>query len=483
MPTNMVDPAEAIAVAHAEKNVLGCVLFDEGTRCVFAKVYPILKADDFFDPRHGTIYSAFVALHDRGEPIDLTTTITELASMREGRGVLNAIGGMQYLGELFEWTTSTVNAEVYARSVAEFAMIRATRQHLSDALATAHLAGKPREIRASVDEHLAKIPNGVVGAKPDHIEAYVEGAVKELEEGLDAKMNGGVPLARWGLVALDGEVTESGFVSEGLLGGLFPEKLYVLAGLPGAGKTTLAWQAVLTTAIGNQYTPGRRVLVFSLEMSGIELCKRIAGQAASVSATKIGRSEFTQEEFTAYSNELQRLSPLPINIIGVEQCRTQKDVRARVLAERAKGDVGLVVIDYLQLLANPAGTRDENRADAEKIQAFHLLAVEAKVPTVVISGMTKSAQNDASEGKVRATGTKGGGTEYAADAIMFVMKESFDDTSMTPRVKIVVPKMRNGGQGEVTVIFDMPHGKFVDLPTAGREGAVPDSGYNIDDGI
>lgn len=430
----------------AERAAIACVLCDVGgTHRAIDRMGLALAPDDFADPRRAAIWRAMLAVQARGEYVDAAAVVEVLTAKRETLAV-------KHMGELVALDVSPAACEQHARAVAEHAYQRAVAVALRKALDVARGAGRPLDTVAAALAVVAAMPAGVRGQRDDSLRAGCLEALDEIEAAMQSAKAGEAVAATWGLISLDGGMTSGGWY-EGALGGLFAGKLYLLCGVPAAGKTTLAWQAVLATA-----RTGRKVLVFSLEMTREDLCKRIAGQMAGIPEARMERGAISGDEFDAIGTALQDLGRLPVDVIT--DCRTLELVRARVLAERARGSVALVVIDFLQLLNMTEHYDDGNRADEARVYGVKAIANDAKVAVIAVSSMTKTAQRAAKTGEVDNTGAKGAGAEFAADVIAFLVRVDPEDNGGCPEVRFHMTKRRGGPLASPFLRFDMARGQF-----------------------
>jgi replicative DNA helicase len=284
-------------------------------------------------------------------------------------------------------------------------------------------------------------------------------------------------IAAFGIPSLDGhyEVIHGTRVFvPGLLNGLFPQHLVTLAGEPGAGKTTLAWQAAYETA-----RAGGRVLVFSLEMLGPELEQRTAAQMACIPQARVIRGDLSEEEEAIIDGLLVGGQAPPIDVFGMKHVRTADDVRACILAEVARSDrppVRLVIIDYLQCLRlDPRSRMSEDLQVNERAETLKIAAQEANVPILVISTMTKLGRLAQGRDGKRPTSAdlKGSGLDYWSSAVLFLVREipTKPDGSQDAqasygerrrKVKLYATKNRSGSEGEEDLIFDTVAGTLSD---------------------
>lgn len=461
-----VEAPKVSTVANAERAVIACVLCDDQrTYRAVERAAAMLSPGDFSNDHNGTVWAAILAVNGRGEVVDVPSIAEELASAIDR-------GAQRALIEASGLLVSPSTIEQHARRVAEHAYRRAVKAKLREAYQRVDAPGLPLDAVTAAHEVLASMPTGPRTRSDDGMHASVLATFARIEARFDAMAKGCRATARWGVAALDGYTDENGGFFEGAVGGLFPGKLYVLAGVPASGKTTLAWQATISTATGDETTPRKRVLVFSLEMSREDICQRLAAQACGISESRIENGAISSAELNALGRYLtEKLSTLPINIIT--DCRTIEEMRARVLAEMAVGTVGLVVIDFLQRTKVGRRIDDQNRADQERVYEAKGIANEG-VPVLAVSSMSKAAQGRAAEGNVGMADTSGSGTEYAADLIAFLIRTDPKDQSGCPEVRFEVAKRRGGPPSSATLRFDMTRGRF-ETVVRRIDGSRPDS--------
>lgn len=447
--------SEALDAPNAERAVLACVLLDEdGSHAALARVEPILPRDGFAVSRNATVWAAILACRDRGDGVDVATVRDEL----DAQGMRDA---GRYLGDILRAPITPRRCEVYARRVAEWSLLRATRAGLVKALDTARGSGDPLAVVSAARAALAALPEGIATQRDYSLGAHIGAALEEIGRAAEDAANGVSRAARWGIAALDGGQKYDGTHRPGALGGLFPGELHVVGGPPAGGKTTLAWCAVIATARAQ-----RPVHVFSLEMSGKVLAKRLIGQMAGIPQERLKAGVLFDGEPDLLRRAAQEYAKLPIYVY--DDCDTLDAIMSRVRAEKARGDVALVVIDYLQLLQHAGTVRDENRADAQRVQNLKRFAVSADVPVLALSAVTKAAQRNMKETKqADASDVKGSGSEFAANAIFYVVRDDYEAPGPRVSVTLVFAKNRDGACRPVPVIWDMARGVFESVEGVG----------------
>ena len=452
--------AEAEGRLDIERTLIATVLLDAGKRHeALARMFALVSPGDLENPRHATIAEVVRMMDAKGSTIDPATVVDELRV----RSRIGAAGGPEYVAQVCSRPPSFDDIEEYAGRIAKRAHLRAVKGIVEKARSDLDAQGDPMELVAKAKATIAEMPDGLRGVADSSMHAHAITAYDRVFASMNARRAGQNRCARWGVETLDGDPSSNDAQRAGALGGLFDGKLYLLGGEAGAGKTTLAWQAVIATARGTDTTPGRPVLVVSLEMDGPEINCRLAGQLCGLTEERLEHGSISDEEFGRFQRALSELAQLPIHIVS--DCETVEDVAARVHGMRARGDLSLVVLDYLQLLRLAHGGRDENRADAERIQALKRLAVRAKIPLLAITSMTKAGQRNAREGKVSSDDARGSGLEYAADVIAFLLRAKSDDVSDTPEVVFHMTKRRGGRISRPSMRFVMNEGRFEHMVT------------------
>lgn len=430
--------------ATSEMALVSAVLADyDGSAGALARASAHVSPASFGDPRLAAMWRGLLALNDAGGAVNAAKLSEHLAAT----GQRAAVG---YLGAVRRCGAAPANVEEHAKRVELDAVRREFAALLRDALAKVTGDGDPRgavsDARAIVD----RLPTGIPSARNNGIGAIAAAVYEEVDAYTDLARNGGLFFAKWGVCALDGDDRD-----DGALGGLFPPELILIGGVGGAGKTTLALQAALTTA-----ALGLRVLYFSLEMTAKALTRRLVALRARVSPMRIKMGKCTDEEIRRLSAAARSLDGLPIEVI--EDCRTTDEIHARVLAEKTRGVVALVVVDFLQLAQIARETDSNTSNEQRRVYDMKRTANVANVPVLAITSMTKDAQRKAAEGKVDMTSGSGSGSEYAADVYGFLVRTKPDDKGATPEVALDLVKVRDGDTSRPLMRFDKAAGRFVD---------------------
>lgn len=424
---------------EAEEAVLGSILID---RDAIVKVAPILKADDYYREKNGWIYAAMVDLYDRHEPADFVTLCDEL----EGRNQLEEAGGREYLTTLLNAVPTAVHAEYYARIVER----NSTLRRLISAAGRIAAIGFREGIEAdSALDEAEQVLFQVAQRRQAREFVSLKEALHTYADQLDA------------LHAQKGQVVgvPTGFADlDRLLGGLHRSDLIILAARPSAGKTALG--------LGMAYNAAREgfpIGIFSLEMSVEQLVQRLLCLDARIESQRLRTGFFDEEDWQRITQAMGTLSELPMFIddtpgISVMELRT----KARRL--KAEQNVGLIVIDYLQLMQ---GRGLENRVQevSEISRALKGLARDLDVPVIAISQLSRAVESREGHKPILSDLRESGSIEQDADVVMFLHREDMYNPNSDKKniADVIVAKHRNGPVDTVHVRFFPEYTRFADL--------------------
>jgi replicative DNA helicase len=355
---------------EAEESLLGAMMLSR--EALTAAVEAHIEARDFYKPAHGVIYDAAFTLHSQGEPVDTVTIAEELRRS----GQIESIGGRQSLLRIQAATPASSNAAHYAQIVSELSMLRKLIETAGD---IQHMA---YEVDDEVDETL------------DRAEAMIfEIAEKRVTDSLVQLY----PVLEQTLVQLehlydrDSTITgvPTGFHDlDDILLGLQPSTLTVLAARPGQGKTSLALGAALHCALAAK----RPVLFFSMEMGHLELTKRLLAAEAGIEARKLSTGRLNEHEWPKLHQAVGRLAEAPFFIDDNPHC-TVMEMRAKARRTKARyGDLGLVVVDYLQLMSSSRKVESRQVEVSELSRGLKILARELDAPVMCLSQLNRQLE-------------------------------------------------------------------------------------------
>lgn len=425
---------------QAEQAVLGGILLDNAG---MALVEPILAPEDFYVPAHGPIFEAMVALSARREPIDVVTVSAQLRSMSR----LNAVGGAQYIGELTDTIPTIAHIESHARIVADHA-----------------------RVRRLVDVFLAGIAEASGGMTADELCAFAEARVMAATARRDERAM--VPLAdglleeidRFEAVALGTQQpggTTTGFDElDDLISRMHPGQSILIAARPAMGKSALVVN-IAANAAEEQRKP---VLIFSLEMPTSEVVRRMLASRGKIDQTMIRRGRLPADDTTRMFNAANDLHGLPVWIDDTAEITVQ-EIRAKCRRIKQKhGEIGLVVIDYLQLVRVARESRAGNREQevSEISRSMKILAKEIGAPVITLSQLNRGPEERADHRPVLADLRESGAIEQDADVVMFIYRDVIYNkkTDRPDEAEIIVAKQRNGPTDTVRLRFVRPWALF-----------------------
>ncbi len=459
---------------EAEQGLLGSLLRNNRA---YEKVAEFLRPDHFANIVHGRIYEALGRLIDRGQIADPVT----LRNVFEHDDGLAEAGGAAYLNQLVDALATTVNVEDYGRLIHDLAVRRELIALGSDMVEQAYSVKIDPPAPAQIEMAEQKLYSlATLGASKNEFQSFEKAIATAIATAEAAyKRDSHIVGITTGFRELDRK-----------LGGVHPSDLIILAGRPGMGKTALATNIAYNAADAARkaqetgaYTSGAVVGFFSLEMSAEQLATRILSDSAQISSDRIRRGDIGQEAFDRIVAASQTLSRLPLFIddtpaLSVSALRT----RARRL--KRQHNLGLIVIDYLQLLQSTPGARPENRVQelSEITRGLKTLAKELSVPVIALSQLSRQVESREDKHPQLSDLRESGSIEQDADVVMFIYREEYylrlkEPQLNTPereawdsklerarnRAEISVAKQRHGPTGPVDLHFEGEFTRFSDL--------------------
>jgi replicative DNA helicase len=434
-------PPQAIEVEQA---VLGTILLD---REAIGKAIEIIDEECFYREAHSKIYSAIVSLYDRNEAVDIVTVTDELTK----RGQLEEVGGRIYLINLTESVATAANIEYHARIILE----KATLRRLISA--SSKIVSQCYDTTQEVDELLDKAEQEVFSISEGRIK---EGFVPIGEilprtfEAIDeyAKRGGIVTGIATGFTELDI-----------LTGGLQNSDLVVVAGRPSMGKTSLALSIAEHVAVDEKIP----VAIFSLEMAKSQLAQRMLCSRARFSTHRMRTGRISDHEYGNLAIAVGPLSEAKIFLddtpsLGVLQ------MRAKTRRLKARENVGLVIVDYLQLMQGPRAVESRQQEISLISRSLKGLAKELDVPVMALSQLSRAVETRGGERRPQLADLReSGAIEQDADLVMFVYRPEVynitqfrDGRSTEGMAEIIVSKHRNGPTGDILLTFIKDYARF-----------------------
>ncbi len=431
---------------ESESSVLGGLLLDNGA---WDRVGDLLTEGDFYRYEHRMIYGAISALVNATKPADVITVFEHLQSL----GKAEEIGGLSYLNSLAQYVPSAGNIRRYAEIVRERSILRKLVS-ASDEIATNAFNPKGRPVAQIVDEAEQKIFNiGEEGSRMKQgfqgMDSLVVALLDRVTEMADNPNDiTGVPT---GFYDLDRET--AGFQAGDLI---------VLAARPSMGKTALAINIAEHVALNE----GLPVAVFSMEMGAAQLAVRIVGSIGRIDQGHLRTGKLTDEEWPRLTEAIEKLRNISLHI-DESAGLTSSELRAnaRRLARKC-GKLGLIVVDYLQLMSG-SSSGDENRATelGEISRGLKMLAKELQCPVLALSQLNRSVETRTDKRPMMSDLRESGAIEQDADIIMFIYRDDYyNKDSKEPGVaEIIIAKQRNGPTGTTKLAFLRNITKFESL--------------------
>ncbi len=417
---------------EAESSVLGGILLENEA---INRVLEVLTPEDFYRESHRRIFRAMIEICDRSEPVDLIT----LSDFLKAKGDLEVVGGSAYLASLASAIPTSANIHFYARIVRE----KAIRRYLISA--ATEIATRGYEDQENVDEFLDEAEKVIFDISEKRVRGsfvmigeMIRDSIKMVERLYERKdMVTGVP---------------SGFKDlDRLTAGFQPSDLIVIAGRPSMGKTALCLNIATHAAFG-----GHGVAVFSLEMAKEQLVLRMLCSEARIDHSKVRSGYLADREFPALVMAAGRLAETPIYIddtpaISVLELRA----KARRLVRDRDKKIGLIIVDYLQLMRGSRSAPNREQEISEISRSMKALAKELNIPVIAVSQLNRRVEDRGDKRPMMADLRESGAIEQDADVIAFVFREvvyneNVDDPNLA---EIIVGKQRNGPTGTVRLAF------------------------------
>ncbi len=437
-------PERVRTVPHnldAEESLVGAMLL---SRDAIATAVEACAADDFYKPAHAHIFRAVSDLYARGEPVDAVTVADELSRA----GLLELIGGPATLVTLAAETPSVANAGRYARIVEEHALLR-------------RLIGAATEIA----EIGYDVPEDVAGAL-DRAETLVfevaqrraTDTTKPLKELLAQALDNLEALFERH-EAITGVPTGYRDLDE-RLSGLQPSNLVIVGARPGMGKTSFALGLAAHAAVERRIP----ALVFSLEMSHLELTQLMLCAEARVDSTRMRNGRLLESDWPKISQAIGRLGEAPLYIDDNPNL-TVMDIRAKARRLASRTGLGLVVVDYLQLMSGRSSAENRQVEVAEISRGLKILARELDVPVVALSQLSRNLETRADKRPVLADLRESGSLEQDADVVLFLYRDELYNSESADRgiAEVIVAKHRNGPTGVTQLAFLDHFARFANI--------------------
>jgi replicative DNA helicase len=416
---------------EAEAGLLGSILIDQEG---MIKIADIVKAEDFYADRHSIIFTAMLDLYEARQPIDLLT----LANKLDEAGELSRLGGSSYLTELVNAVPTAAHITHYAGIVAHKATLRRLIK------AASRITDMAYDETAALDGMLDEAEKTLFDVSQKHLKQNfvpIGSILAESFDRLDSLHKDknrlrGVPTGFKGL--------------DNVLAGMQKSDLIILAARPSMGKTTLALNIAQNVA-----KAGIPVGIFSLEMSKEQLIDRMLASESGIDSWKLRTGNLEDSDFPKINEAMAILSEAPI-FIDDSAATNVMEIRTKARRLQSEHDLGLVVIDYLQLMSGRASSSENRVQEVSEIsRGLKGLARELAVPVVALSQLSRSVESRSPQIPQLADLRESGSIEQDADVVMFIYREDYyqPETERRNIADVLIKKHRNGPIGQVELMF------------------------------
>jgi len=426
---------------EAEQSVLGAIIMDIDAVGIASE---IITASDFYRPDHRQIYEAIMELYNKSEPIDLVTIQNRLIE----KGILEQIGGLGYITQLATFVPTSAHIKQYAKIVESKSVLRKLIK------ASSEISAKSFEAQDNIDEIVNYAEKQIFDIMQDkHTEDFSplsEVLVTSLEKIEAAYMN-------------KGQITgiASGFTDlDYRTAGFQPSDLILVAARPSMGKTAFALNVAQHVAIKQ----GKKVALFSLEMSKDQLVNRMLCSEAMVDAQKIRTGSLDNEDWKKIARAIGPLSAADIYIDDTPGI-TMMEVRAKCRRLKLEQGLDFIMIDYLQLMSGAGKSESRQQEISEISRSLKGLAREMDAPVVALSQLSRACEARADHRPMLSDLRESGAIEQDADVVMFLYRDEYyhPDTEQKNIGEVIISKQRNGPTGTTELMWLGQYTRFVNL--------------------
>lgn len=457
-----LESLEPIVSEEAERSALGSCLVSERAAEDLAG---ILRPDDFYHPHHGMIFECIAQLVYELKPVDLLTLKEALMSRKTGRVIprgevehestwLDDVGGTDYIIQIAEYVPSASNARRYAEIVLEKAALRKLESAARDVIGYVRSDMAFADMMQSAESaiYAANPIRQVMSMKP------VKKLAKDIFVEIDEMLESGE--------CLKSSVNSGYYDLDAKVGGFFQSDVIIIAARPSLGKTSLALNIGMNVA-----KTGAPVVVFSLEMGESQISKRLMSMVAGVSIQDLRKQGLIHKDYDKLSDAAEFLSGLPMFVdcasdLSVIEMRTRcRDV------VRDAGNLGCIVIDYLQYVRGIVRLDNKAQELAETMKALKAMAKEFNVPLFVLAQLNRGVEARENKRPVLSDIRDAGAIEAEADIVLMLYREAYykpkeegdQDAENVEPAEVIIAKHRNGPTGKVTLGFQPRYARFMNL--------------------
>ena len=424
---------------EAEQAVIGSMLTDKDA---VVSAIEVLKSDDFYRNDNSIIYDAIMSIYAKGEPIDIITLKDELTSM----GKLEAVGGLEYLASLPEKVPTTANASKYVKIVEEKSLLRSLIKTANELIQLGYSQNEEIEtLMDSAEKKIFDIMQRKSQKGYESIKDILVDSFTELQELYNNKQH--ITGVATGFIDLDNKTA-----------GFHKSDLILIAARPAMGKTAFALNIATNAAI----SANAPVVVFSLEMSKEQCANRILCAQAMVDSSKVQKGDISDDEWTKLAMASGELSESSGIFIDDTPGITVAEIRAKCRKLKIEKNIGLVVIDYLQLISGSGKTSSREQEIAEISRSLKILAKEIDVPVIALSQLSRAPEARTDHRPMLQDLRESGSIEQDADMVMFIYRDDYynPQSEQTNIAEIIIAKNRSGPVGTVELLWMPSYTKF-----------------------
>ncbi len=426
---------------EAEQAIIGGLMLSNDA---WDQIADRVHEEDFYRKDHRLIFRAIAGLAEREEPFDVVT----LSEWLEQRGDLEKAGGLVYLGTLAKDTPSAANVKAYADIVRERSVLRQLIQVSEDIANSAYEPGE-NEIRNLLDQAETKIFR-IAEQGSQHQSGFrnIKDLLGQAVDRIDELFNKDDPIT--------GVATGFDKFDE-MTSGLQPSDLIIVAGRPSMGKTTFVMNIAENAAIKHRMP----VAVFSMEMSGEQLAMRMISSLGRINQQNLRTGKLEDSDWPRITSAIAMLSEAPV-FVDDTPALSPTEVRARARRIKREHDLGLIIIDYLQLMGLSGGSENRATEISEISRSLKALAKELNVPVIALSQLNRGLEQRPDKRPVMSDLRESGAIEQDADVITFIYRDEVynEDSPDKGTAEILIRKQRNGPTGMCRLTFLGQYTKF-----------------------
>jgi len=436
---------------EAEQAVLGAIFLDPE---VFSTAAERLHASDFYRANHEAIFEAMFHLAENGEPIDIVTVTTYLQNVNK----LDVAGGVPYITDLASSVPTAANIDYYSKIVEEKALLRRLIQTATDIVTQSfNREDNVEELLDEAERNILEVAN----KKNTTMFKSIKDVLIDVYENIEQ------------LHQAQGEVTgvPTGYRDlDRITSGFQKNDLIIIAARPSMGKTAFALNIAQNVAINSDHN----VAIFSLEMGAEQLVQRMLCAEGNIDSQRLRTGNLEQEDWGKLTMAMGSLSHAGIFIDDSPSVRVA-DIRAKCRRLAQEHGLGMIIIDYLQLIQGSENAKENRQQEVSEIsRSLKSLARELEVPLIALSQLSRSVESRQDKRPMMSDLRESGSIEQDADIVGFLYRDDYYNQEVEEQnIEIIISKQRNGPTGTVELAFVKEYNKFVDLDFRYKESEIP----------